>query len=226
MSYPATFLDIQEAVLAKGRLDPTEDRAKVKDWINQAQTDAVLRTEALVGVATMTPVAGCTSQTLGNAALRIKALYASYGGQQYHPLEPIGMERILEHRIGAAGSNEVPRYYALMGLHTLEFWPTPQANTTLYIYYVKAPTVLSDDAEVPEIPEPYASKLLEYGALSEAAEFKRDEMQDIWSKKYDLWVGKLQSHLNRIAGGVAGQLLVYGTNSLPPHDPSADIRGW
>jgi hypothetical protein len=217
-------VDIQNAVLAKGRLDSSADRVKVKDWINQAAADAVLRTECLIGIATVAPVAGCTSQTLGSAAMRIKGIFPSYGGQNYRPLQPVSLETILERRMGSPGQYNVPSVYAAVGMHGLEFWPTVQAGTSLLIYYVKAPTVLVADADVSELPEPFASKLLEYGALVEAADFKRDDQLQIYTQRYLEWVGKLQTHVNRYAGGVAQQLQVYGTPVFPPHDPSTDSR--
>jgi len=224
MAYPSTFLDIQNAVLAKGRLDPAEDLSKVKDWINQAYSNAVLESEALIGVATMTPAANCTSQTLGAAALRIKGLFATYGGVQYKPLSPVSLQRMLEFRQGSPGNYETPMYYTLLGLTEIEFYPTPRGTEVFTIYYVKAPTVLSGDTDLPEIPEPYASKVLEYGALAEAADFKRDDMLQDYQQRYLEWIGKLRAHVTRKHGGVPEQMMVLGERPFAPHDPSADYR--
>lgn len=224
MAYPATFLSLQDSVIAKGRLDATEDRAKVKDWLNQVQADAVLQTEALVGLATMTPVASAPSQLLDADALRIKAIFPTSGGVQYRPFEPVSLERMLELRQGSPGTTDTTRYYTFLGLSEIEFWPTPRGTETFSIYYVKAPTVLSADADTPDLPEPFASKLLEYGALAEAADFKRDDQLQNYQQRYLEWVGKLRSHLNRKRGGVPEQMLVYGTPTFPPHDPSTDTR--
>jgi hypothetical protein len=35
LAFPSTFLDVQNAVLQKARLDPVLDSNRVQDWINQ-----------------------------------------------------------------------------------------------------------------------------------------------------------------------------------------------
>ena len=44
MAFPSTFLDIQNAVINKLRLDSTNDLSKVKDWINQVYYEACIET--------------------------------------------------------------------------------------------------------------------------------------------------------------------------------------
>lgn len=226
MAYPSTFADLKAAVIAKGRLDTTADSSRVGDWINQALANACIDSEALVGFAGMTTTAGDVSYTLSATAVRIKSIYVTTGGVQYKPLEPISLEQILELRQQNGSSQPVSgflRYYCLVGLNQFELYPTPDGTETLTLYYVRQPTPLSADDDVPEIPEPFASKLLEYGALVDAADFKRDDMGAQWAQSYQTWLQRFKANLTRKRGGVPEQMFVYGSPTLPPHDPSTDV---
>ena len=139
-------------------------------------------------------------------------------------MAPVSLQRMLEFRQGSPGNYETPMYYTMLGLTEIEFFPTPRGTETFTIYYVKAPTVLSGDSNVPEIPEPFASKCLEYGALAEAADFKRDDMLQNYQQRYLEWIGKLRAHITRKHGGVPESMLVYGERPWAPHDPSTDLR--
>ena len=226
MAFPSTFVDLQDSVLSKGRLDAAADRVKVKDWLNETLSDAVLQTEALVTVMTMVPTSSA-SQPLPAAVLRIKGMYVSSGGVQYQPMWPVSLEQMLERRQGSpAASVDTPTLYTLSGLNTIDFWATPRGTETITIYAVTAPPVMTADADVPPLPEPFASKVLEYGALAEAADFKRDDQLQNYQARYQEWIAKLRSHLTRKRGGVPEQMLVLGTPAYAPHDRSTDTGWW
>lgn len=194
----------------------------MKDWINQVQSDAAMLCEAFVTTSNITAAASGT-QTLPSAVRRIKGMYVSAGGVQYQPMQPVSLEEILERRVGAtSGTPGTPTLYALLGLSQFEVYPTPIGTETISIYYSRAPVVLSGDSDVPELPEPFASKLLEYGALAEAADFKRDDALQGYQQRYAEWVGKLHAHLTRRKGGLPEQMMVLGTLPYVPHDPSTD----
>lgn len=227
MSYPSTFVDIQNAVIAKGRLDATNDLSKVKDWINQVLAQVCIEAESSITFATMSTTNGDVSYTLSSTVVRIKGLYVTTGGVQYKPLEPISLERMLELRQangGASTQGGTLLYYCLVGLNQFELYPTPTGSETITVYYVAQPTALSADSDVPEIPEPFSSKLLEYGALVEADAFKRDfDALQFDQAQYERWMQRFKAHLSRKKGGVPEQMLVYGSPAMPPHDPSTDI---
>lgn len=231
MAFPSTFLDVQNAVVAKARLDSTADLSKVKDWINQVYADVCVTTEANVTSATMTLTASTNSYTLPSNVSRIKEMYVTpVGGVQSLPLVQVDLDFILRRRQSTAGvafTNGSVMWYALVGLNDFEVYPTPANADVITIYYVALPTALANNTDVPILPEPYASKLLEYGALAEAADFKSDPQEQEYRALYERWLQKFRAHLTRKQGMQPGQFRVIpDVSTWPPHDPSTDIREW
>lgn len=228
MAYPATFLSLQDAVIDKLRLDAAEDRERVKDWINQIYADACIETQASITAATMVLTANEPTYTLPAALIRITDIFVSpVSGTQYGPLEPVTLAQILRWRTGQGGANTTSgsvTHYCRRGINLVDFYPTPSSADTLTVYYVERPTSLSQDADTPELPEPYASKVLEYGALAEGADFKMDPREQEYRGLYQDWLRRLQVHLNVAGGGVAKQIPVYGSVSPLAFDNSVDVR--
>lgn len=230
MAYPSTFVDIQNAVIAKARLSSANDLTRVKDWINQVYADACLTTEVNVTSSTMTVTTGSYSYTLPSQVMRIKEMVITpVGSSVSAPLRQTTLDEILRRRRASGGTQSYGGYvthYALLGVNDFEVWPTPQNADTITIYYVAAPTALSGDADTPILPEPFASKVLEFGALAEAADFKGDPAGPQWASEYQQWLQKLRTHLTRKMGGQPGHFNVWDERVFPPHDPSADVRFW
>ena len=229
MAFPSTFVDIQNAVIAKLRLDSNADLTKVKDAINLVYADAVVQTEANVTSATMALTSGTASYTLPNGISRIKEMYCTpVGGQQSVPLIQTDLDDILRRRQAAGGvALAVPTQiyrYALLGLSDIELYPTPASADVLTVYYVALPTALSADADTPILPEPYATYILEYGAAAEMADFKSDPQEGEYRQLYEVWKQKLRGHISRKVGMQPGQFRVIPDTPYPPHDPSVDLR--
>lgn len=212
------------------RLDATNDTTKVHDWINQVYAQVCVETEANVKSTTATLTAGTASYTLSTLAsgvIRLKEMYVTpVGGSQSSPLQLTTLDYILRRRQGSGGTAAATGYvthYALSGLDNLELYPTPQSADTLSIWYVALPTALSANSDVPILPEPYASKLLEYGTLAEAADWKGDPSESEYRQLFQQWKMQFRSHLTRRMGGQPGQFRVFPGNAYPPHDPSTDI---
>lgn len=229
MAYPATFLSLQDSVINKLRMD-TADRSKVRDWINQVYADACVETEVLQKGDTMAVTPNVGSYTLPSQVIRMieiamasAASPTSYGP----PLEQVSLDQIIGLRQSsqvASTNNGTPSKYAVVGIQEIELWPTPTSADSLLMYYSYLPTALSADADTPVLPEPFGSKLLEYGALAEAADFVGDPDQDRYRALYENWLAKLRVHLNRRRGAGAGQLRVMGA---PLVTLGRDIdRGW
>jgi len=230
MAFPSTFSDLQNAIINKLRLDPTNDLQKAKDWINQVYAQVCVETEANITFATMTLTSGSASYTLPSGVIRIKEMYVTpVAGQQSQPIQQTTLDYILRRRQSGGGTAVATgsvTHYALLGINDLEVYPTPAAADVLTIYYAALPTALSGSSDVPILSEPYASKLLEYGALAEGADFKDDPKEVEYRQMYDLWMRKYQAHLNRKKGGQPGQMNIWNDANYPPHDPSTDVRGW
>lgn len=225
MSYPATFDTIRTAVIAKARLDATADKARAGQWINETYSQVAAETRCFQQTATTTCTPNISSYTLDATILQIELVTCTtVGGQAWFPLAESQLDEILNLRAGSAGAGPA-RKYALIGLNQLEVWPTPGAADTLTFYYTTLPTPLSADGDLPAIPEPYASKLLEFGALVNAAEFKRDLMMlGDFQQQYATWLQAFQRYVNRKAGAYPESFPTW-TRGRPygPHDPSTDL---
>lgn len=177
----------------------------------------------------MTLTANTASYTLSSTIFRIKEMYVTpAGGVQSQPLQRTTLDYILRKRQAGGGQATATGYtthYALVGLNDFEVYPTPNSADVLTIWYVGLPTALSANTDVPILQEPYASKLLEYGALAEAADLKGDPSEQEYRQLYELWKGKYRAHLTRKQGSQPGQFLMFPGSTFPPHDPSTDING-
>jgi hypothetical protein len=201
----------------------------VADWINQVYAQACIELEANVTTSTATLTAGTASYnltTLFPSLVRLKEWYITpVGAAQSVPIQQTTLDYILTHRQSSGGvsaSRGYVTHYALVGTNQLEFYPTPTSNDTVTAWYVALPTALSASSDTPILAEPYASKLLEYGALAEAADWKGDPSEQEYRALFQLWMQKYRAHLTRRAGGQPGQFRVFGLYNFPPHDPSTD----
>lgn len=227
MGYPSTFLDIQNAVIDKLRLDAAADRERVKDWINQVYADVCVETAANITAANLTLTADEPTYTLPDSVLKITDMYVTpVDGTTYGPLEPVALSQIIRWRQGTGGntSSGSVLYYCRRGLNLIDFYPTPSSADTITVYYVVLPAVLSEDEDVADLQEPWSSKLLEYGALAEAADFKRDPSEGQYRALYADWLRRFQTHMNMSGGGVAKQIPVFNAFDRMPADNSMDAR--
>lgn len=222
MAFPSTFVDLQNAVIAKARLDATADLPRTKDWINQVYSQVCVENEVIVTSSNISLTAGTAGYDLSGQATiaRIKGAFVTSGGVVYTPLKQVSLDAILKARQASGGvptSQSTPEVYALAGYKTLEVYPTPAAADTLTIYAVNFPTALAADANVPVIQEPWGSKLLEYGALVEAADFKADPALERYEQKFAEWTMKFRTHLN-LRKGLPTQAEFVDGRTYPPHD--------
>src|SRR4029077_21277421 len=146
-----------------------------KDWINQTYTRVCVETEALVATATMSCSVGAYSYTLPAQVARTKQMQIRpYGSTSLNaPLVRTTLDELMQRRQsgGDAPLAGQSTHYALLGISDFELWPTPGAADLILIWYVQFPTTLSANTALPVLEEPYASKLLEYGALADAGDF-------------------------------------------------------
>jgi hypothetical protein len=218
MAYPSTFLDIQTAVLQKARLDATLDSQRVKDWINQSYARVCVETEALVATAQMTCQVGAYSYTFPAAVARTKQMQVRpYGASTLNPpLIRTTLDELMQRRQNGGDSpQQQATHYALLGTSDFELWPTPAAVDVILIYFVQFPAPLAADTDRPVLEEPYASKLLEYGALSDAGDFNGDPSAVGWQQDFADWTSRYIQHLDRKQGVIPGQFHQWGDPWVP-----------
>src|SRR5215471_2146489 len=225
MAFPSTFADLQAAVIAKTRLDPNNaaDVSKVKDWINQAYYRVVLETEAIQANTTQVLTANVNQYQLPSPAKRVKLMVSQQAGQTFYgpPLRMTSMDEILWRRKSSGGSvitNGTATHYSFSSPNFIDVWPTPGAADTLLIYYVAYPPVLANAGDTPQIDEPYASKLIEFGALIDAADYIKDIMASFnYPQQFQDWMYRFRQHLNRKAGTQSLDFRI-PTGQYLPHD--------
>lgn len=214
MAFPSTFLDIQNAVINKLRLDATNDLSKVKDWINQVYYEACIETnfyETSSSATTLT--AGQTSVSVPSSIVKIEYIVpAGSDGSLWGPMEEVTFEEILENRAwaGSTQTTGAPSRYAFRSSQSssIEVWPQAYGGETLTFYGVCLPNALSGNTDTPIFPEPYATMVLQYGALVQAAEYKKDPLVSEFNALYIQWIIKLRSLNNVRAGSKVQQFRV------------------
>ena len=226
MAYPSSFLDIQNDVIDKLRLNAADDLANVKDWINQAYAEVASETRCFQtdGVATMTAAVG--SYLLPASVLHIELLTITpTGADTWFPMKECQLPEILNMRGLGPGAIGPPTRYAVVGLNQLEVWPAARSGDVMNFWNSYLPTALSGDGDVPAIPEPHASNLLGYGACVQGAEFKRDVLTlSNYQGQYNQCLQAFQRYLNRKGGAYPQAFPTWtGGPRFPFSDPSTDL---
>lgn len=230
MAYPSSFGDIQDAVIAKLRLDPGLDRQKVKDWINQAYMEACIETEFFAEAQATSKMPPDTSRTGVPAALwKIDYITSTQAdGAPWGPLDLVGLDVVLSKRAyGGTITHGAPQMYAYVSgpQPVIEFWPGAAGGEIFTFYGVRLPPILDDPGSVPAIPEPYGSNLLEFGADVQAAEFKQNYvMLSTYQQESLYWLQLFRGFQNSRAGNRVQQLQIDGARPYVHADNSVDFR--
>lgn len=224
--YAATAGTIRTSVIKKLRLDTTDDAAKVLEWLNQVSCQVAIESRYLSGSSAGSALAAAaSSQALPATLVELEYIVCSYGGQTTLLAEKDYRE-ILELRQGATASAGPPTVYALRK-GTVELWPSAVGSEVLTYYGATLPDVLTADADIPPYPEPFNSKLLEYGALAQGAEYKNDPHLSDYQQLYQLWMNRFLAFLTRRQGRYPRSFATWtGGMGYIPHDPSTDLPGW
>lgn len=220
--YAANVTAIEDAVIAKLRLDATADRAKVTSWVNATLCKVAVETRCFTGsTAGSALAAAATSQALPAAIIELEYITAAYGGQSVLLREAPSYERILAARQQPGASGPPWSYYLRNG--TVELWPAAAGGEILTYHGANMPSSIATTETAPApMVEPF-SKLLEFGALVEGAEFKKDPLLGEFQQQYASWFGRFQAFLNRRGGAYPAAFQVRGTETnFVPRDPSAD----
>lgn len=227
--YQATFLNIQDAVIAKARLDSTNDLAKVKAWINQAYYTACIESnfyESSSAAAALS--ANASSVAVPSSVVKVEWIApAGSDGSAWATMEEVTMEQLLDMRAWQGGISPLgsPSKYAFRSASapSIEFYPTASGGEVLTFYGLLLPAMLSADGDFPIFPEPYASKVLEYGALVQATEFKKDLFfLQTYQQEWQDWLRRLKAFNNQRSGAKPMKMQV--ERQLPwPRGNSVDL---
>ncbi len=213
MPFPSTFESIQDRVIAKIRFtDSTANRDLVKDWINIAYAEAVAETQALQKAGYSSLVAGSGTYAMPSEIIELTDVIMRDEGTSNAsgwPLRRVSRSQMLSLRRGQDVATGSVSAYALLGLNQIEFYPIPTSTAVVQFYYIYLPDALSDGEDVPDLQEPWGSRVLEYGALVQAAELRADPLLEYWDNKYQDAKMRLRVHMNR-RGGVLDQFPRWG----------------
>jgi len=224
--YAATGTDIVQAINDKLRLDNDEDFGRAWLWVNGAISKIAIETGFFHGGADG-PIfkGGEINQPLPVALVRLDYVTCTLtGGVPTRVLrQALTFDRILALRAQGFVSGAPRIYYLWQG--SIEFWPTANGGEQLHYYGSLLPDVISGYDLCP-LPEPF-SKLVEYAALFEGAQFKKDPLVEEYRGLYAEWMNRFHAYLNQRRGRNGLQFTVRVMEEWwPPHDPSTDLLTW
>lgn len=221
-TFAPTFLDIQNIVIDRLRLDASADLTRVKNAINNASNNVATETKYLSSSnAPAALAAAATSLSIPASIIEVEYITSGYGGQTLI-LGQLTFDRLLVMRQQPSVAGP-PVAYSLRK-DTVELWPAAVGGETLTVYGPGLPTALSGDTDLQPYPEPYGSNLLAYGAMCDMAEFTKDILMiGTYQAKYQDWMGRFRAYITRRQGALPKHMIVDdGSHGFYPHDPSSD----
>jgi hypothetical protein len=168
----ATFLEMQDEVLNHG-FDPSTYRARVKNWLNEAQgrISRLLELPSLYTTTSIPTVNGTDTYSLPTNVIRINGVTnASSPSELSYVEDPADINYSNQN-----GQNlGEPQYYTFFGT-SLRLSPIPDAVYTLTVDYYQTANTLQADSDVSLLPSDYHDIMISY-ALSRAYR-SEDDMQ-------------------------------------------------
>lgn len=220
-AYARIFSDLYGDVITKAHLDASADLTRTKEWLNQALSDAAVRSKYFTGSSAGTALAAAaTSQALPSAIIEVDAISCTYAGLA-PTLAEVSFQELLQARGGGSVSGP-PRLYALRQA-TVEFWPAAAGSEVLTYYGAVYPDELSGASDTIPLPEPFGN-VLTYGALVQAGEFKKDPVLPTWVQQQQYWLTRFLAFSARRGGAGPYRVGVRGAGGgfvFP--NPSTDV---
>lgn len=103
--------------------------------------------------------------------------------------------------------NGIPKFWYKYG-NTIRVFPAPAGDYTLTLRYLKRPTLLSNDSDVPALPQEF-EELLIAGATFRILQIKDNyDQASIWQNKYDELLSKLVVRYSQTQGGHANKMRI------------------
>jgi len=224
-SYAANFNDLVGAVSDKLRLDSEDDYARAGLWVNGAIAKIAIETGFFRGEADAAVLTkGQSTAILPTSLVRLDYITADDGGQKKTLAEAVSLDLILSLRAQGVSSGPPRIYYLWQG--TVEFWPDANGGESMHFFGSLLPEILSGFDLCP-LPEPF-SKLVEYLALIDGAQFKKDPLLDEYRAFAQEWNARFWAYVNQRKGrkGLQFDVRTFEENRYIPHDPSTDLLTW
>jgi len=160
----ATFLELQNEVLNHG-FDQSVYRARIKNWLNEAQgrISRILELPELYNTTTITTIVGTDTYSLANNVIRINGLTNASSPNELTYVEDPADINYYNNNGQSMGE---PQYYTFTGSN-LRLSPVPDAVYSLTMDFYGGATVLTMDDDVSSIPSDYHDLMISY-ALSRA----------------------------------------------------------
>lgn len=210
-----TLSDIRTKVQQRIK-DTGYSTSEITNYINDTQRDVFneYRLPQMEATQTYTLTAGVSDITNGSGLptnfVQAVDLY----------LTSSGVESLLEYRDyqdidqiypdpddTTVNPSAIPRFWYKFG-STIHVAPAPVSAYTLTMRYIKEPTELSADADVPEIPSEF-QEILVAGATFRILQIKDNyDQASIWQNKYDELLDKLVARYSVTQAGHANRMRI------------------
>lgn len=167
----STFVQLQDKVYAVIR-DPTKTyvlSTEVKDWINEGQLEIATRLRCLDAELSDTFADGTGVEPVPNDFIDIETFRIGTSDVTF-----VDNETFWETKDQGLTLEEPVPYIGRIWNKTFEIYPAPAAATAYRLRYIRTPTTLSGDSDVPEIPVEWHPQLAYYGAARASLKLNED----------------------------------------------------
>jgi hypothetical protein len=122
----------------------------IKRWANDSQLDIVRKTECLQEHSETSPVANDGTYPLPEDFIFLRRV--TYKNELIYPTTLGEIDKLYPSRDTGTATGTPTMYFVWNNVLHLYPWPDASGSGTLDIYYVRAPVILINDEDIPEIP--------------------------------------------------------------------------
>lgn len=161
--------------------------ADIIRWINEGSMEIISKNPIKEATASTTTVVGTKNYNMPTDI--IKMIGVEYDNTF---LTATSMEGMKEQAGSFQTTQGVPQFWYMFA-NVIYLWPVPSAAKTLVIYYVQAPTGVTNSADLLPIPDRYYGRLRDF-CMQRAAELDEDQASAMAQRK--LFEDKLNEMTN------------------------------
>lgn len=225
----ASFSDLYGRVL---RYTDTADTTTAKAHVNDAYREICRDAKTVITSATKTLTSGtatysiATDFTITDFMGMEAVVYIPAGQTTGYLVSVTTLAEIVA--IRQSLTTGFVMLYCLSDIDTLELYPAPQTSTDqLKLYYVKAPTALSGDSDVPSALPSEFHELIALAASARMAQEEDAGLANVYLQRYTQMLTQLKDFVrDRQARTPRRSMIGYPTNyPRAPHDRSTYFTG-